>query len=807
MLYRFGECSLESQRHRLQRAGQPVRLRSKAFQVLLYLLNHRDRTVLKQELYEQIWPQQFISEATLESTVRAVRQAVGDTGRAQRLIQTVYGYGYRFVAAVEELTEFSVEIETKKPGVLRDAAAATPQNPSDVSLLPPARGPGDEPEVRLNGRCRPQEGGQLPGTSPQPVEWKLVTVLCCSPSTTAEGGAQPDAETRYRQLSHLYALVQPVMQRYGGTLQPVLGDHLIVVFGAPEAQEDHAHRAVLAALDLQLGVREAGMDGRASPEDAMGLCVGLFTGQVAVGGIGNSPAGSPVVGETVMRALALQAQAAPGMILCSDTTARPVQGEVTLEAVGPVPVAGEGTPIPSYIVLEPYVQPRLLGQREHRVWTPFVGRQRELATLRALLAQVEEGRGQVVGVIGEPGVGKSRLCYEFIRGAIASPWVILETQGTAFGQAIPYLPIIDLLKGYFRLKDRDDRLTVTKKVTSRLLCCGDSLKPTVPAFLALFDVPVEDLQWQVLEAPQRRQRTLEAVKRLLLWECQGQPLLLIIENLHWIDTETQAVLDLLIDSLPAARLLLVTTYRPECRHGWGSKSSYTQLRLEPLPGDSAHALLNSLLGDDATLDLLKQCLRERTQGNPFFMEESIRALVETQALVGEPEAYRLAKALPNIQVPATVQAVLAARIDRLPPEEKRLLQTAAVIGTEVPVPLLQRLAVLPEDMLHRDLAHLQGREFLYETHLFPDQVYTFKHALSREVAYGSLLHERRRGLHARIVEALEALTGERVAEQMERLAHHALRGEVWDKAVAYGRRAGARAVDRAAFRQAATCYE
>ena len=283
---------------------------------------------------------------------------------------------------------------------------------------------------------------------------------------------------------------------------------------------------------------------------------------------------------------------------------------------------------------------------------------------------------------------------------------------------------------------------------------------------------------------------------MLLRESQVQPLLLVFEDLHWIDAETQALLDSLVESLPTARLLLLVNYRPEYQHGWGSKTYYTQLRLDPLPPVSADELLQALLGDDPSLAPLKRLLIARTEGNPFFLEESVRTLVETGVLVGEPGAYRLAQALPTLQVPATVQAVLAARIDRLPPEEKRLLQTAAVIGTDVPLPLLQAIAEVPEEALHRGLAHLQAAEFLYETRLFPEREYTFKHALTHEVAYGSLLQERRRVLHARIVEALEALAGDRVAEQVERLAHHALRGEVWDKALTYCRQAGARALAR-----------
>jgi tetratricopeptide (TPR) repeat protein len=293
----------------------------------------------------------------------------------------------------------------------------------------------------------------------------------------------------------------------------------------------------------------------------------------------------------------------------------------------------------------------------------------------------------------------------------------------------------------------------------------------------------------------------------LLRESQVQPLLLVFENLHWIDAETQAVLDSLIDSLPTARILLLVNYRPEYQHGWGNKTYYTQLRLDPLPTASAEELLQALLGDDSSLVPLKRLLIERTEGNPFFLEESVRALVETGVLVGAHGAYRLAKPLDSLQVPATVQAVLTARIDRLPLEEKRLLQTAAVIGTEVPFTLLQAIGELSEEELRRGLGHLQAAEFLYETSLFPELEYTFKHALTHEVAYGSLLQERRRGLHAHVVDAIEALATDRAAEQVERLAHHALRGEVWDKAITYCQQAGARAWDRAAFREAVAAFE
>ena len=297
------------------------------------------------------------------------------------------------------------------------------------------------------------------------------------------------------------------------------------------------------------------------------------------------------------------------------------------------------------------------------------------------------------------------------------------------------------------------------------------------------------------------------MKRLLLRESQVQPLLVVFEDLHWIDSETQALLDALVESLPAARVLLLVNYRPEYPAPWGSRTYYTQLRLDPLPHEHAEELLGALVGSDAGLDPLKRVLIERTEGNPFFLEESVRSLVETGSLVGERGAYRLARPLPTIQVPATVQAVLAARIDRLAPADKALLQTASVVGKDVPLGLLQAIAEQGEAELRAAIGRLQAAEFLYETRIFPDVEYTFKHALTHDVTYGGLLQERRRRLHGQIVETIERRYPDRLVEHVERLAHHAFRAEEWDKAVGYLRQAGAKALGRSANLEVAAHME
>jgi tetratricopeptide (TPR) repeat protein len=407
--------------------------------------------------------------------------------------------------------------------------------------------------------------------------------------------------------------------------------------------------------------------------------------------------------------------------------------------------------------------------------------------------------------VGEAGVGKSRLVYELTHSHRVQGWLVLESASVSYGKVTSYLPVIELLKGYFKIQDRDDLREIREKVTGKLLTLDEALKPTLPALLALLDVPGDDAAWQTLDLGQRRQQTLDAVKRLLLREAREQPLLLIFEDLHWIDSETQAFLDALVDSLGSARLLLLVNYRPEYQHAWGSKTSYSQMRLDALPAESAGELLDALLGDDPELAPLKQLLVKR--GNPFFLEETVRTLVETKALAGERGRYRLTQPVQAIQVPPTVQVMLAARIDRLAPEDKRLLQTAAVVGKDVPFALLQALAELPEEALRHGLDHLQTAEFLYETGLFPDLEYSFTHALTHEVTYGGLLQERRRELHPRIVDAIETLHRDRLDQEIERLAHHALQGDLREKAVHYLRQAGLKAGARSAPQDARIWFE
>jgi class 3 adenylate cyclase/tetratricopeptide (TPR) repeat protein len=639
-------------------------------------------------------------------------------------------------------------------------------------------------------------------------ERKQVTVLFADLKDSTELIRGLDPEAAQQLLDPALHRMMDAVHHFEGTVNQVLGDGIMALFGAPIAHEDHALRACYAALAMQAAMRVYTEEVRRSHGLELQMRVGLHSGEVVVRAIGNDlHMDYSAVGETTVLAARMEQTATPGSIRLTPATLRLVEGLVQITALGPVPVKGLVEPVEVFELTGASGVRRRLQAAAARGLTRFVGRDQELVVMQQALAQASAGHGQVVAAVGEAGVGKSRLVYECVHSHRTQGWRVLESASVSYGKATPYFPVLDLLRRYGHVDDGDDLRTMQAKITGQVLTLDAALQDTVPALLALLDALPDASPFLQLDPPQRRQRTLAALNRVLLRESQVQPLLLVFEDLHWIDAETQALLNSLVESLSTSRLLLLVNYRPEYQHGWGSKTFYTQLRLDPLRPASADALLRALLGDDASLAPLAPLLIARTGGNPFFLEESVRTLVETGVLGGAPGAYRLTQALPTIQVPATVQAVLAARIDRLPPEEKELLQTAAVVGTEVSFPLLKAIADVPEATLPRGLAHLQAAEFLYETHLFPTPEYTFTHALTHEVAYGSLLLERRRGLHARIVEALEALTPERVAEHVDRLAYHAVRGEVWDKAVIYCQQAGARAYDRAAFREAVTAFE
>jgi class 3 adenylate cyclase len=494
-------------------------------------------------------------------------------------------------------------------------------------------------------------------------ERKQVTALFADLKGSMELFADRDPEEARKLLDPVIEHMMEAVHRYEGTVNHVLGDGIVALFGAPLAHEDHAVRACYAALRMQETVQRYAQGVQRSEGIPIRIRVGLNSGEVVVRTIGSDlRMDYTVVGQTTNVAARLEQMALPGSILISPNTLALAEGYIQVKPLGPLKVKGLEDPLEGYEVTGASTVRSRLHAAAARGLTRFVGRDNELDLLQRARERAGSGHGQVVAVVGEAGVGKSRLYWEFIHSHRTAGWLAVESSSVSYGKAASFLPIIDLLRGYFQIEAGDEPRRRRERLTGRLLSLDRALEPWLPALLWLLDLPVEDAQWQRLDPPQRHQRALEGIKRLLLRESEVQPLLVLFEDLHWIDAETQALLDSLVESLPTARLLLLVNYRPEYQHSWSGKTYYRQLGIDPLPAESAEELLAALLGSDPSLAPLKELLIARTEGNPFFLEESVRTLVEAKALAGDRGAYRLAAAPQTLQIPATAQAILAARI-------------------------------------------------------------------------------------------------------------------------------------------------
>ena len=632
-------------------------------------------------------------------------------------------------------------------------------------------------------------------------ERKQVTVLCSDLKGSTEYVADLDPEDARSLLDPVLERMMEAVGRYEGTVNQVMGDGIQALFGAPMAYEDHAVRACYAALKMQELIRTYAEEVRRTRGFPLLVRVGLNSGEVVVRSLGSElHMNYSAHGQAVHLAARMEQMAIPGTILMSSQTLHLAQGYVVTRSLGPMLVKGLAAPVLSYELLGAVAVSRLQALARHGL-TQFVGRADEIKQLRHALDLAYARHGQIVALVGEPGVGKSRLIHEFARAPHADGWRVLQAGAVSYGSATSYLPVTEFLRSYFQLTASDDFQTIREKVTTRLMSLDETLLGGLPALLMLLDPSADEAQ-SPSDRPQRGQRILDAVKRLLLRESEVQPLLLVLEDLHSIDPETQALIDGLVDGLPGARIMLLVSFRPEYQHGWGGKSCFTQIRIDPLQPDVASELLDALIGVDEALGQLKDFLIEKTGGTPLFLEESVRSLVETGVLSGRPAGYHTTTSVVELKIPTTIEALLTSRIDRLSLVDKRLLQAAAVIGYEVPRSVLQAVANLRPDRLREGLKRLQDAEFLYETNLFPDIEYRFKHALVHDAAYRMLSADRRRTLHTATLIAGEQIYADRLSEKSDWLAFHAVRAQAWDRAVIHLQAAAAREIARAANRVA-----
>jgi DNA-binding winged helix-turn-helix (wHTH) protein/tetratricopeptide (TPR) repeat protein len=730
--YEFGPYRIDVNRRVLLRGSARVSLTVKAFDTLLALVERQGQLVEKADLIEQLWPDTAVQESNLTQQIFTLRRVLGESPDDHQFIATIPRRGYRFVAPV-------TRIESDD--------ATRPQRP----LTHPAAPLGS--------------GGGLEG------ERKQITVLSCR---FPQAGAMAERLGHEEMRARLARIIETAAERvrhFEGVVNQVMADGFVALFGAPIVHEDDARRAVLAALGIRSSLLSDGGAPDDEPADRV-IQMGVNTGQLIVGRVADDTTmGYTAIGEATDLASLLQQYAGPGVILISDTTRRLVDAEVNLAPIE-LTVPGRSVGLTAWQVVELAPNRMQLDHRLSRKLAPFVGRRRDLAVLHDALADAANGHGQVVNVVGEPGIGKSRLVYEFRHDVVAAGPRFLEGRCLSYASAIPWVPVVDIVRQACDITEADSAATIRHKATSSLARLE---VPDVPGaasayLLHLLGVGDESNSLRELSPEAVKVRTFSVLGSLILSTSRRQPIALLLEDLHWIDKPSEEFVATLVDRLAGARVVLVATYRPGYRAPWMDRSYTKQITLRPLDADDSLAILSSAMNTKDLPASFSSAVLNRAEGNPFFLEELARATTDHDAM------RRL--------IPDTIQGVIMARLDRLHEPAKRLLQTAAVVGREVPRRLLVRLwegAGRFED----DLLELRRLEFLYERGDTGDPTYVFKHALTQDVAYDSLLRARRQTLHVRAAEALESLYADRIDEVEGALAYHYARTNLSAKAVTY----------------------
>lgn len=850
MLYRFDDYELDNERYELRRAGEPITVEPKAFTMLAYLLQHRDRAVTKTELLEQLWPGTFVSESALTRCLTRARQAVGDDGVSQRVIKTVWGHGYRFVAPVA--------IDT---GVATPPARLTlpPDDHFATVLSPPTAAPRQRlcarcqagntadrmfcatcgamlvctcsqcgfrnaPEARFCGGCGtglapgqqdPPQEQSVPLSLPRHLteqiltsreglvgERKTVTVLVVGLKGLSEVAHTVDPEAQRQVLNGAVQRMLHAIHGVEGFVTQFTEQGLVALFGAPLAAEDHVLRALHAALGIQRACSAYIADIQQRQQMTLDFGMGVHCGTVVVGAIGDDVRMAYTAqGFTLTLAHRLQEQAQAGAIYVSAAVQQQAAGLFQFAALDPAAFRELPQPMGLYACTGRGPLPsRLAGFLQRRV-SRFLGRDADMAQLRRLWTKVEHGEGQVVVLFGEAGMGKSRLAYEF-RHTLGRHQ-LLEVQALSYGRQMPYHAIIPVLH---RVLEASPGASGPPQLQERLAALHPHLADEAQFLAPLLNMPWVDAPGPLLTPEEHKQRLQQACVQVLLHQTVHTPVCFVVEDLHWLDDSSQELLDRLIAALASRPLLLLGTARPGFRHPWADYTYFHRLTIAPLLADQTTRLIHDFCQPYAASATLTAFVQARTGGNPFFVEEMLHALQEHGQLLLHDGTYAL-DTQTTVSLPASVQAVVAARIDQLPAASKLLLQTAAVIGAELPLWLLRAVADGPQEELSRHLTHLQKAELFYERPLSIEPVYTFKHALTQEVAYQSLVQARRRALHARVLQALEGHATSQSAVPIEQLAYHAQHGEVWEHAVHYLRQAGVQAMTRAAHEEAMQWFE
>ncbi|MHC4459177.1 MAG: adenylate/guanylate cyclase domain-containing protein, partial [Planctomycetota bacterium] len=669
----------------------------------------------------------------------------------------------------------------------------------------PECGFGNSPTFQFCGKCghdlsQPAEASPIDYSEPQSYtpkfladkilttrssiegERKLVTVLFADVANYTSIAEKLDPEDIHQIMDGCFKILMDEIHKYEGTINQFTGDGVMALFGAPVAHEDHAQRACYAALSIQKAIEEYGEKVKKDFGVEFKMRIGLNSGLVIVGSIGDDlRMDYTAVGDTSNLASRIENMAKPGTSLVSKHTHRLARDYFEFETLGRLEVKGKKEPQEIFELVKTGEVDTRIAASEAKGLTRFVGRKNSMAALMEAYEKAHSGSGQIVGVVGDAGVGKSRLLLEFKNQLPQGEITFLEGQCLHFGSAMAYLPILDILRSYFEIKEGDQEYLIKKNMKEKILQVDEKLQSVLPPFHELLSLEIEDEAYQILDPVQKREKTFEAIRDLFVRESQNRPIILIVEDLHWIDKTSEELLGYLIEWLANINILLILLYRPEYTHGWGSKSYYNRIGLDQLTTKSSAELIQAILQEGEPVPELKELILSRAAGNPLYMEEFTHTLLENGAIECRDQKCALIKKASEIQVPDTIQGIIAARMDRLEENLKRTMQVASVVGRDFAFRILQTITGMRQE-LKSYLLNLQGLEFIYEKSLFPELEYVFKHALTQEVAYNSLLQKRRTEIHEKIGRAIEELWPDRLEEFYEMLAHHYSKSENAEKA-------------------------
>ena len=633
-------------------------------------------------------------------------------------------------------------------------------------------------------------------------ERKLVTVLFADVADYTALSEKLDPEEVHQIMDGCFKILMDEIHKYEGTINQFTGDGVMALFGAPVAHEDHAQRACHAAIAIQKALGNFGEKMKKDCGIDFRMRIGINSGPVIVGAIGDDlRMDYTAIGDTTNLAARMESAAEPGKILVSGNTYKITQEFFGFEPLRKIDLKGKSQAQDAFVLVKKGKVDSRIEASAARGLTRFVGRETAMATLMEAYDKVRSGNGQVVGIVGEAGVGKSRLVLEMQNRLPANEYTWLEGRCIHYGGEMAYLPILEILRSYFGIDEGDREFVVKKKLSEKICEIDTRLENKLSSFQALLSVKIDDPNYMQLDPAVRKHRTFEAIRDLLIRENENRPLVVVVEDLHWMDKTSENFLKYLIDSLPGTRIMLILLYRPEYIHQWGSKTYYSKIGLDQLNTVSSAELVKAVFEEGEAVPELRDLVLGKAGGNPLFVEEITHSLIENGYIQRLGKTWALTQKASDIQVPDTIQGIIAARLDRVEENLKRIMQVASVIGREFAFRILASITGMKED-LKSCLLNLQGLEFIYEKQLFPEMEYIFKHALTQEVAYGSLLVKRRKEIHEKIGSVIEQLYAERLEEYYEVLAYHYERSDNNGKALIYLTLANSKARDAIAMKDA-----